>query len=503
MSYRINTDTIPLKQRICNINNIEEEILDVSDLKVDYELQILKDFRNRLLSDKDKRFFIVGDYDCDGICATVVIKKLFEDLGIESNYYIPSRSKQGYGLNNDIVKTAYDNGFKALICVDNGVVAYDQMAYARSLGLKTYVIDHHEYEKQIEVDGFLHPNLFPKQYSDMCAAGLSCLLSNSFRHDDLTSVYGGLATLADMVSVFGYNRYLLKQMIEILGRGQILPIMYLLAGNEVSYDSLSYNVIPKINAVSRLEEMMNVNYVVRYLLDNSAQCMKYLNKIEEVNRTRKDLTTQMSALAERLCDNRKNIILVRSDVFKEGLCGLIANRLLSLYGKPVIILAQKNKELKGSGRAPAGFDLFGYLSEAKQLFNAYGGHAQAVGLSMNEENYDQLISFIESHDFEFESSDKDALYLKQEELNDDVIRQIEELQPYGTGFRQPLLCTEGNYQKRFVIKGRYPKFVLRENLDAISFDPAFIDRDFTRMIGHLKYDSYHKGKLSFVIEDLI
>ena len=363
MSYRIDTDTLPVKQRICNINNIDEKILDVSNFKADYDLEILSEFREQLLSDKDKRFFIVGDYDCDGICATVIIKKLFEDLGIESNYYIPSRSKQGYGLNNEIVKTAYDNGFKALICVDNGVVAYQQMEYARSLGLKTYVIDHHEYEKQIDVDGFLHPDLFPAEYSDMCAAGLSCLLSNSFREDDLTSVYGGLATLADMVSVLGYNRYLLKQMIEILNTKQILPIMYLLAGNEISYDSLSYNVIPKINAVSRLEEMMNVNYVVRYLLDNSPECMKYLNKIEEINRTRKDLTVQMSALAERLCDGSESIIIVRSEVFKEGLCGLIANRLLGIYGKPVIILAQKDGELKGSGRAPAGFDLFGYLSE--------------------------------------------------------------------------------------------------------------------------------------------
>ena len=84
-----------------------------------------------------------------------------------------------------------------------------------------------------------------------------------------------------------------------------------------------------------------------------------------------------------------------------------------------------------------------------------------------------------------------------------MIRQIEELEPYGTGFRQPLLCTDGNYQKRFIIKGKYPKFVLNDRLEAISFNTAFINSEFTKMIGHLKRDSYHKGKLSFVIEDLI
>lgn len=478
-------------------------MLDVSDFEVDYELEILKEFRKQLLSDKDKRFFIVGDYDCDGICATVIIKRLFEDLGIESNYYIPSRSKQGYGINNDIVKIAYDNGFKAIICVDNGAVAYEQMQYAKQLGLKTYIIDHHEYEKKIEVDGFLHPDLFPDKYHDMCAGGLCCLLSNSFREDDLSSVYGGLATLADMVSVLNYNRYLLKNMIRILENKQVYPIMYLLDGNKVSYDSLSYNVIPKINAVSRLEDMMNVNYVVRYLLDDSASCMKYLNKIEEINVTRKDLTLQMSELAKRLADETKDFMIIRSEVFKEGLCGLIANRLLSQYNRPILILAQSDGILKGSGRAPEGFDMFGYLNEIRDLFTAYGGHSQAVGLSMDADRFDELEEFIETHPFDFKADDKDALYFKQEDLDNGLLEELKQMKPYGTGFKEPLLCIDGNYRKKYSIKGIYPKFILNEKLEAISFNTALANREFTMMLGHLKPDNYHKGNLSFVIEDLI
>ena len=503
MNYKLNKDTSSIAERICKINGIDESILDVSDLKVDYDLEVLSRFKETLLSDKDKRFFIVGDYDCDGICATVIIRRLLSDLGIEANYYIPSRSKQGYGLNNEIVKTAYDNGFEALICVDNGVVAYEQMEYAKSLGLKTYIIDHHEYNIQNEVDGFLHPSLFPDTYHDMCAAGLCCLLSNSFREDYLSTVYGGMATLADMVEVLGYNRYLLKQMIRLLNETEIYPIKYLLSGNEITYDSLSYNVIPKINAVSRLEEMMNVNYVVRFLSDNSSECMKYLNKIEEINKTRKDMTTEMSALAQRLCNENDSFIVIRSEVFKEGLCGLIANRLLNTYNRPILILSEKDGELKGSGRAPAGFDMFGYLHETKDIFSAYGGHAQAVGLSMNVDQYDSLIEYIDTHPFDFEVSEKEVLYLEQDELTDSLIEQIEELRPYGQGFSEPLLCIDGNYLKRFNIKGLYPKFVLNDKVEAISFNSSFIDKDFTMMIGHLKHDNYHKNKLSFVIEDLI
>ena len=502
MNYIINKDSGSISDRICAINKIDRNRLDVSDFVVDYDQKALNDFKEKLLSDKDKRFFIVGDYDCDGICATTIIKRLFNHLGIESNYYIPSRSKEGYGLNKDIVDVALNNGFGAIICVDNGVVAYEQMKYAKDNGLQTYVIDHHEYTTQIDVDGFLHPDLLDDDYHDMCGAGLCQFLASSFYQDNTNNVYGGLATLADMVSVLGYNRYLLKQMIEILNKEDIIPIRYLLEGNDVSYESLSFNVIPKINAVSRLEDMLNVNYVVRYLLSDD-DCLKYLNKIEEINRTRKDLTRDMSSLAMRLVNKDDDFIVVKSAVFKEGICGLIANRLMNTFNKPVLVLSETDEVLKGSGRSPANFDLYSFLYEGKDIFNAYGGHAQAVGVSLNMDRYDELKDYIHSHEVRYEDEGKDVLYIDIDELSEDVIREIENLSPYGTGFNKPFICIDGKYDKKIIIKGQYPKFVINDDIDAISFNSEFIDKDFTMMIGQLKRDNYHKNKLSFLIEDLI
>ncbi|MEE3409201.1 MAG: DHH family phosphoesterase, partial [Erysipelotrichaceae bacterium] len=206
MKYVFYENGISLKDTICQINGVELSSLDVSDFKVD-DLKILNDFKDHLLSLKDKRFFIVGDYDCDGICATAIMKRLFDDLNIASNYYIPSRAKEGYGLNMRIVDTAADHGFDVLLCVDNGIIANEQLRHARERGLHTLVIDHHEYQDDPDCDAFLHPNLFDEKYADMCAAGLCALLSSSIREDDLTLVYGGLATLAVMVQVLGYNRY--------------------------------------------------------------------------------------------------------------------------------------------------------------------------------------------------------------------------------------------------------------------------------------------------------
>lgn len=503
MKYLFDYSKDDIVTRICKLNNIDYDTLDVSGFEPDYSLTLLNDFKELLLSYKDKRFFIVGDYDCDGICATTIMKKLFDDLGIKSNYYIPSRSKDGYGLNERIVDNAILNNFDVLLCVDNGINAHEQLKKAKDNGLHTLVIDHHEYDHFPDVDGYLHPDLFPIEYKDMCAAGLCALLSNCFRADDLTTAYGGLATLADMVSVLGYNRYLIKQAIRLIEEKKVSSISNLMGSSLVNTDSLSYNVIPKINAVSRLEEDLNVNYVVKYLL-NEGDVYTYLNKIEMINLKRKDYTKQMYGLAKRLIDETQNIIMIKSDVFAEGLCGLLSNRIMSEYDKPVIILSEHDGLLKGSGRSPAGFDLYRHLKQFEDLYVNYGGHQQAVGLTMNLDNYEILKEKLNNSKVDIEEIYHNALVVDINDINDDMLKQIESLKPFGTGFIEPSLALENvNVERQFIVAKQYPKFVLNENIEAISFNSKHIDKEFDKMIGMIKHDDYHKDKISFIIEDLI
>ncbi|MBO4919798.1 MAG: DHH family phosphoesterase [Erysipelotrichaceae bacterium] len=504
MKYRFNTDDLSLKERVCRINGIDPERLDTSHFLPDYDLEVLKDFRETLLSYKDKRFFIVGDYDCDGICATVIMKRLLDDLQIRNNYYIPSRSRDGYGISERIVDTAIENGFEVILCVDNGITANIQLSKARETGIKVLIIDHHEYSESPKADAWLHPDLFPDQYADMCAGGICCLLSNSFRYDVLTTVYGGLATLADMVSVYGYNRYLMKEMLRLLNEEEILPIRYLAGTDEIDYDTLSYQVIPKINAVSRLDDRMNVNYVVRYLLDASSRCMIYLNRIEEINRTRKEMTRQMSALAERTCDSSRNVIVVCSEAFKEGLCGLIANRMMYEYQKPVIVLARNGEELKGSGRSPKGSDLYLYLKQAEDLFLTYGGHENAVGLSLEADRLDDLLNYISGHEILLEEQTRDVIVMDQDEFGFDLLKDMEELKPFGTDFPEPLMgIRDPGILRTYRSAGRFMKYTLNERLDAIDFRCSENDKCFSMFIGRIKKDDYRSSKLSFVIEETL
>lgn len=505
MKYIFNEDnTKSVTEKILQINNVTYDDLDISNFIVDYNLDIVKAFIDKLLSNKDKRFFIVGDYDCDGICATTIMKKLFDDLGIANNYYIPSRTKQGYGLSNDIVNTAHDNGFDCLLCVDNGIVANDALSYAKQLGMITYVLDHHEYQDEPMCDYYLHPNLFENKYLDMCASGLCALVSNSIREDEFTTALGGLATLADMVSIFNYNRYIVSEMLRIVKHTRITPIHLLLGRNDVTYTNISFNVIPKINAVSRLDDLMNVNYMVKFLLADEKEAIKYFDKIETINDARKNYSSQMYTTATRFIDDKNKFIVIKHDEFKEGLCGLVANRIMDSYKKPCIIFAQVGDTLKGSGRSVPGFNIYEYLKGCNELFETYGGHELAVGLSLNISNYDKLLEYINTHPIEHDDPSMDCIVIDENKVNFNLLNELDALEPFGTNFKQPLIALhKPSYQSRYVVANKYPKFDINDNLSAISFNSNFINKDFEYMIGKVKKDSYDTNKLSFVIEDLV
>lgn len=505
MKYIFNEDyDLSLTDRVLQLNGVSKDSLDTTNFKIDYQLDVLNNFKRKLLSYKDKRFFIVGDYDCDGICATAIIKKLFEDIGIESNYYIPSRTKEGYGLNENIIDIANRNGFECLICVDNGIAANKQLDYANSLGLKVFIIDHHEYQIEPNCETYLHPSIFPNDYEDMCASGLCCLLSNSFREDDLTIALGGLATIADMVKIFNYNRYLAKKMLETIKTKTITPINLLLGKSDITYKNLSFQVVPKINAVSRLDDLMNVNYVVKFLLSDEKEAISYFDKIEHINMARKEYSQQMYNLALRMIDTDSKIIIIKHNEFKEGLCGLVANRLLDNFKKPVIVFSEKDGMLKGSGRSVPGFNLYQYLKNIEGLFTTFGGHELAIGASISLDNYEKLLNYINENDVVYSDQYSNVVILDENNINNDTLKELSDLEPFGSGFVEPLLgLKKPKYESRYIVANKYPKFDINDRLSAISFNSNFINTEFEYMIGHLNKDNYYQDKLSFLIEDLV
>lgn len=499
MEYKYHSEFI---NEYLKVNNVTMEDLDTSSFFIDKDNKYLVEFKEKLLSIKDTKVLLIGDYDCDGICSTAIIKKLLEHLNIEHNFFIPSRGKDGYGLNTDFVKVAKENDFGAILAVDNGVSAYEAIDLANKEGIKVLIIDHHEYTKKPDCYALIHPLLLDKPYQNLSAGGLSYLVSSLFYEDELSLVYGGLAVQADMVGVLGFNRYLMKKMLEILNKGHIYQINLLNDNRSIDYDTLSFNVIPKINAISRME--YNPNILVKYLLADKVTCLKTIDQINMINEERKALTTKLSKNAYSSIIYNKDLAVLVSEEYSEGLCGLLANRLLHSLNKPVFVLSKKDGILKGSCRSIDGFNLYDYLFVVKDYFDSFGGHEKACGVTLKEENLDKLIKYFDDNRIKIDSYFEDVYILKKDEVNYDLYLKIEELKPFGVDLKQPLLCIEGiDSTRKQIMAGKYPKYYINDEVSAISFNTKHLDKDFNKAIGYLKKDNYRKNKTSFLIEDLI
>lgn len=488
---------------IYSINNINESDLDTSRfISLKKDSQFIIEFKERIIALRDSRFLIVGDYDCDGISATTIIKRLFDYLNIESSYYIPSRIDEGYGLSEKIVAIAHKHHYDVIITVDNGVAAKDAIKYANELGLKVLVLDHHEYENKPDCYGFLHPNLLEDDFKNLSAGGLAYLLSTYFYEDELSMVLGGLSVLGDMVGVLNYNRFLLKEMLNILNRGSIYQLNLLNGSSKYDYDSLSYNCIPKINAVSRMG--YNANVLVKFFLSSLEDCEKMVASINSINDFRKSETNKESDIALSMFNKDDRIAIIVSSEFKEGICGLIANKLCMNYNVPCIVFSKKDNVLKGSGRSPKNVNIFEYLSSAKKLFETFGGHGQACGLSLNADKLDDLLEYINNNELVYEDIKKDVLDIDIEEVNIDLLSQIENLKPFGVDLKEPLIrIKDFKYKSKFLIKNKYPKFSVNSTISAISFNELDSYKQFNDLIAYVKKDGYHANCISLLIEDLL
>ena len=499
MEYRYHQGN--LLDNIYLINNIQKTDLEIDRFdNINYH-QSLIDFKDKLLTLKDKHILIVGDYDCDGICATTITKRLLEHLGINNSYYIPSRIDEGYGLSEKIVSIAHKHHYDVIITVDNGVSATSSISLANSLGIKVMIIDHHEYVDTPDCYGFIHPNLLDKDFNKLSAGALCYLLSTLFYEDDYSLVLGGLSILSDMVGVLNYNRYLLKRMMSILNTKDIYQIK-LLNGASVDYDSLSFNAIPKINAVSRMG--YNANILVKYFLSDKDECIKLLDSINKINDYRKNETKTECDLALSMLNRKDKLALIVSSEFKEGICGLIANRISLNYDVPCIVFSKKDGLLKGSGRSRENFNIYEYLLDTKDLFTSFGGHGQACGVCIEESKLDDLKAYVDTHKLNMLDYHKDVISVDQTDIDFDLFNKIDSLKPFGIDFKEPLIhIKDFEYKSKFLIKNKYPKFTVDNKLSAISFNEYDSYRQFSDLYAYIRKDDYHAGAVSLLIEDLL
>lgn len=441
----------------------------------------------RQLGQQRARAVVYGDYDVDGLCAAVIASEALKEAGLQVSIYIPDRHTEGYGLNEDAVRTLAQDA-DLLVTVDCGIKALHEVQVAKDLGMSVIVTDHHQPGEQLPAaDAVINPLLGDYPFNTLCGAATAWKLSMALhgwafaeKQLDLAAV----ATIADMVPLLGENRVLAALGLQKLantprvGLSALKAAMGLEQGVPVSADRVSFGLAPRLNAGGRLTTAQDALSLLT--ATDAAQAHELALKLNQVNADRQQEERQVIDQAEQLLDgvdmlNGRSIVLYQEG-WNSGVVGLAAGRLAEKYGYPAVVLSQQGERCTGSGRSAGGLDLYAALSDCKDLFLRFGGHRQAAGLSILTENvpafaarFDQAIKA----QLDGRPLLKQIAYDAPLDLGDvslDMIRGLNALAPFGIGNPGPAFLLEDvqvQAARAVGAEGRHLKLSLRAQQAAL------------------------------------
>ena len=412
---------------------------------------------------------IIGDYDCDGITSSSILKLgLTEYLGIIPEVIIPKRLTEGYGVNISIIDRIPCG---LVIMVDNGIAAVEQIKYAKAKGLKTIIIDHHDKRD----DGIIPPAdvvIDPSAedtdcYKHYCGAGLAyrfikALNPQSKILDKLVTL-AGIGTIADVMTLKGHNRWLVKESLKNVSMGNVPFGLKILLdrmgiGEYVTESDYGFGIGPTFNAAGRLyddggQRMTNFITTDESLIETPADLEFLKNEADNliaINEERKEEVFKEMETVNMLLKDTSPIIVIQDDSFKKGIVGILAGKLTEQYKVPALVFARDTKNpnnFTGSGRSPENLHLKKLLDKVSYLLEGYGGHAGAAGLTVKEENFDKLIRSLknELEDFEPESPNVTYYDLQIGSANqiEPLYEELRKYAPYGEGNKPIIFRFDG------------------------------------------------------------
>lgn len=390
-----------------------------------------------------KRIAIYGDYDADGIMGTSVLKKMFQYINYQVDYYIPSRYLDGYGLTLKYAQKAVEEGVGLFITVDNGVSAFEGIQYLHDHGVNVLVLDHHTVQEELPVaDVIIHPTF--SHFGEVASSGAftAFMFASAFlgRYDKYLAMLASISLISDMMPLLDYNRRLLKTCIAEYKDGEFLPIDLLKDGDQFDENSIGMKIAPKINALGRMIETDEINKIVEFFTsDDRDLVLNYLDWINETNESRKEASKLATLSVQGIGEDQAAIAIV-CDV-KEGLLGLVANHLCNTYHVPVIAFAKEKDEdvLKGSCRAPQGFNVVNAFNQLSDITLTAGGHALAGGCSIKAEDFEVFKNRFEEivRNTPLEKYEEKTIPLGLTEVTFDNYDLIKSFSPFGENWPSP------------------------------------------------------------------
>ena len=407
---------------------------------------------------------VFGDYDVDGITSTCVLMRYLKSRGAVCSYYIPDRLTEGYGLNKAALLKLRQQGVSLVVTVDSGITATEEIAYAREIGLKIVVTDHHECKDALpDALAIVNPKRADSHYpfKDLAGVGvvfkLICAMAGAEGWQDVLTEYLDLVavgTIADVMLLQGENRIIVTYGLALLQQTENPGLRMLMreAGVEerrVTSSLVSFTLAPRINAAGRMGCADQAAEL--FLTDSPSRAQEIAVMLCCQNKERQNaenaiLKQAFDVLQKEYDPQEDRMIVLWGDNWHHGVIGIVSSRISDRYGCPTVLISLDGDVGKGSGRSVNGFNLFEALEHSSAFLEKFGGHALAAGLTITRENLPAYKESICAYAKE-NISEEDLMpvvnvdcLISPDDISLEAIRELAVLEPYGMGNREPIFA---------------------------------------------------------------
>ena len=421
--------------------------------------------------EKRKKIRVIGDYDIDGVCATYILLTGLKKAGANVDTVIPDRIKDGYGINEQLIEQAHRDGVQMIITCDNGIAAYQQIAYAKELGIQVVVTDHHEVpfeetqegrvEKLPPADVIINHKQEACGYpwKGLCGGAVAWKLVAALYEScgiSMEEVYkllefAAIATVGDIMELQDENRIIVKEGLKRIHHTKNMGLKSLIEVNGLEKDSIgAYHIGfvlgPCINAGGRLDTAKRA--LELFASTDKETADRLAGDLKALNDSRKELTREgveeAIAQVQNTARRSERVLVVYLPDCHESIAGIIAGKVKEHFYRPTIVLTDAEEGVKGSGRSIPGYNMFEELCKCGELFTKFGGHPMAAGMSLPKENLQSLRKQLNANctltaeDMIEKISIDIAMPIQY--INEAFIEELKVLEPFGNGNGKPLFA---------------------------------------------------------------
>lgn len=418
--------------------------------------------RIRRAGENKERVLVFGDYDVDGVTSSALLNNVLTRIGIDVLHHIPNRFHHGYGLNEEIVAFAKENGVSLLIAVDCGVTACHEVARIQENGIDVIVIDHHEPDEVLPpAVAIVNPKQkdCPYPFKHLAAVGLVVKLAQALADGRINKDILDLAaigTIADVVPLRGENRIFVKEGLLNLINTQNKGLLALLdtakmKGKKITPFHVGFILGPRINAAGRMDTAHTS--LDLFLSQDDGQAYDLAKALERHNTRRQkmqsDIVQEAMAIVEQQVNfNDHKVIVLSKEGWHKGVLGIVAAKIADKYYRPAVIISiDENGIGTASARSIDGFHLHNALQSCVGYLEAFGGHAGAAGLTIKAENiaaFRDLINEVANQMLEVKRLIP-TIFIDCEiplaSITMDLIRVLDAMEPFGEGNPAPIFCS--------------------------------------------------------------